>query len=124
MGKHNLLRDSKYHDVLKDLEGKKKPSLCPIDLYGYIQNTADSIDYVSYEKEGLFIGSGAIESGNKSVLHQRMKQAGMRWNIPTAQNMITLRTKSKSELWLQEVTDPVLAHFNCHPSIQFMPVTS
>jgi hypothetical protein len=120
----DLLRASKHREVLEGLKEKKKPALCPVDLYGYIQNNADCIDYASYEKEGLFIGSGAIESGNKSVLHQRLKQAGMRWNPSTAQNMLSLRTKSKSDLWVQDVVNPVLAHFNCHPSIHFLPVTS
>ena len=69
----DLLRDSKYREVLQDLEGKKKPASCSIDLYGYIRNNADSIDYANYEKEGLFIGSGAIESGNKSVLQHKVK---------------------------------------------------
>jgi len=120
----DLLRGSKYYEVLTDLKEKKKPASCPIDLYGYIQNNVDNIDYASYDQEGLFVGSGAIESGNKSVLQHRLKQAGMRWNTPTAQNMLTLRTKSKSELWVQEVVDPVLILFQCHPGVDLLSVTS
>jgi hypothetical protein len=96
-----LLKKSNYNEVIEDLKKKKKPDLCPVDLYGYIQNNAANIDYARYIKEGLYIGSGAIESGNKSVLQQRLKQAGMRWNPQTAQYLLSLRAKYKSGLWHQ-----------------------
>jgi hypothetical protein len=107
-----LLKASKYQKVLSDLKKRKKPHLCPIDLYGYIQNNAENIDYAHYIKEGLFIGSGAVESGNKSVLQQRLKQAGMRWNTQSAQCLLSLRAKYKSKLWRQEVQLPTLALLN------------
>ena len=107
-----LLKASRYKDVLFDLEKRKKPQACPVDLFGYIQNNADHIDYIRYIDEGLFIGSGAIESGNKSVLQQRLKQAGMRWNTQTAQFLLTLRAKYKSNLWVPEVERPILERFN------------
>jgi hypothetical protein len=111
----SLLKESRYMAVLDDLKMRKKPSLCPVDLYGYIQNNVNHIDYAQYLEEGLFIGSGAIESGNKSVLQQRLKQAGMRWNPQTAQYLLTLRSKYKSQLWLSDVVRPVLKHFRDSP---------
>jgi hypothetical protein len=56
-----------------------------------------------YEQKGYFIGSGAIESGNKIVLQQRLKQAGMRWNVETAQNILKLKAKTESGLWHTDV---------------------
>ena len=103
-----LLKKSKWQEVLNELERRKKPVNCTIDLSGYIQNNISNIDYAAYLRDGYFIGSGAIESGNKSVLQQRLKQAGMRWNVHTAQNLLTLRAKYKSKLWLEEVECPVL----------------
>jgi len=103
-----LLKQSKWNEVLDDLKSKKKPVLCPIDLYGYINNNISNIDYARYLDEGYFVGSGAIESGNKIILQQRLKQAGMRWNTQTAQYLLTLRTKYKSGLWTKEVEQPVL----------------
>jgi hypothetical protein len=103
-----FLKESKWNDALKELRHLKKPPSCPIDLTGYINNNISHIDYARYIDEGYFIGSGAIESGNKSVLQQRLKQAGMRWNSQTAQYLLTLRTKYKSGLWAQEVERPVL----------------
>jgi len=63
-----------------------------------------------YESKGYFIGSGAIESGNKIFLQDRLKRAGMRWNIPTAQAMLTLKTKAGSDLWYTDVELLFLAH--------------
>jgi len=111
-----LLKKSKWRDVLNDLAKRKKPANCPIDLLGYIQNNAANIDYAAFLREGYFIGSGAIESGNKSVLQQRLKQAGMRWNVHTAQNLLTLRSKYKSNLWVADVENPVL-NLHATPSL-------
>jgi hypothetical protein len=104
----DLLKKSKWNEVLLDLKHREQPPSCPIDLYGYINNNIDSIDYNRYIECGYFIGSGAIESGNKSVLHQRLKQPGMRWNVQSAQYLLTLRTKYKSGLWTQDVERLVL----------------
>lgn len=103
-----FLKKSKWHKVINDLEKRKKPLNCPVDLHGYITNNASNIDYANYLDEGYFIGSGAIESGNKSVLQQRLKQSGMRWNVETAQCLLTLRTKYKSGLWINDVERPLL----------------
>jgi hypothetical protein len=119
-----MLKKSQYKEVLADLEERGKPGSCPVDLYGYIQNNVANIDYAHYIEEGLFIGSGAIESGNKSVLHQRLKQAGMRWNPLTAQYLLTLRTKYKSNLWVQEVEGPVLKLLQGNLGSPILPVTS
>jgi len=106
----DCLKGSKYHDVLHELEPYKdnKPSGCPINLYSYISNNINCIDYVTYEKNGFFIGSGAIESGNKTILQDRLKRAGMRWNTETAQSMLTLKTKAESDLWYMDVEKPFL----------------
>jgi hypothetical protein len=103
-----LLKDSKWPHVLEILKKIKKPPQCTVDLYGYISNNANHIDYADYSSKGYFIGSGAIEGGNKSVLHQRLKQSGMRWNTATAQCLLSLRTKYKSGLWLRDVVIPTM----------------
>ena len=46
--------------------------------------------------EGLFIGSGVVESGCKTVLGARLKQSGMFWSLKGAKGMIPLRTLEKS----------------------------
>jgi hypothetical protein len=99
------LKKSQYVDVLKELElhDTTHMSKNTVNLRVYITNNVNNIDYAVYEQKGYFIGSGAIESGNKVVMQQRLKQAGMRWNVETAQNMLTLKSKAESLLWHSDV---------------------
>lgn len=105
------LENGQWKDVLKRLEKyKDKPSKqgC-VNLYTYISNNKNNIDYPSYKQQGLFVGSGAIESGNKVVLQNRLKLPGMRWNIKTAQYVLSLKAKLESGLWDSEVV-PFVMH--------------
>jgi len=65
---------------LQELDGSKdkKPNGCPVNLCSHILNNINNIDYATYEKKDYFIGSGAIESGDKIILQDRLKRAGMR----------------------------------------------
>lgn len=105
------LKASQYKFVLQELESQKgkMPSGCHVNLFGYITNNLSNIDYAVYQKKGYFIGSGAIESGNKLILQDRLKRAGMRWNTATAQAMLTLKTKAESCIWFRDVEQPFLA---------------
>ena len=58
------------------------------------------------QRQGVFVGSGAIESGNKLIVQQRLKQAGMRWSVNGAQAVLSLRAKDKSNLWQSHVVQP------------------
>jgi hypothetical protein len=69
------------------------------NLYTYITNNCGRIDYKLFKDNGYFIGSGAIESANKMVIQQRMKQSGMRWSINGGQYIAALRAKHESSLW-------------------------
>jgi hypothetical protein len=104
------LKSSKHDLVLRELEQlDEKPNGCAVNLCGYITNNIKNIDYAAYQKKGYFIGSGAIESGNKLILQDRLKRAGMRWNTTTAQAMLTLKTKAESNIWYRDVEWPFLA---------------
>ena len=109
------LRKSETTRVLKEIKSlaSKTKDFLAVDLHGYILNNINHIDYKTYEQKGYFIGSGAIESGNKVVLQRRLKQAGMRWNTKTAQNMLTLTAKNESGLWLRDVSSLIHKHHNC-----------
>jgi hypothetical protein len=105
------LRKGGSKHVLNELNAlERAPDNCPVNLCAYITNNINNIDYSSYEKKGYFIGSGAIESGNKIILQDRLKRAGMRWNTDTAQALLTLKTKVESKLWLSDVELPFLSH--------------
>lgn len=105
------LKNGEYQCVLNELEAvERTPNNSPVNLYGYIKNNIKNIDYAAYEKKGYFIGSGAIESGNKIILQDRLKRAGMRWNPKTAQSILTLKSKVESKVWKHDVEIPFLAH--------------
>lgn len=91
----------KVHQAIKLIEEKKdeKVSDNTVNLHTYIMNNQKRIDYKAYKDNGYCIGSGAIESANKMVIQQRMKQSGMRWSIHGGQYIAALRTKHESGLW-------------------------
>lgn len=68
-------------------------------LKNYLMNNKDRLNYKYYEDKGYFIGSGAIESGNKCVIQARLKGAGMRWSMDGAQYIASLRAAKKSNRW-------------------------
>ena len=108
-----LLEEGKWKEVLdlpelkKYADGKAKVPKGVVNLYTYIENNKDRIDYPTYRKLGYFYGSGAIESGNKNVGHKRIKQSGMRWLPSKAQGVLVLRCKLLSGLWEEEVVSVV-----------------
>jgi hypothetical protein len=73
------------------------------NLINYIKNNINNIDYANYRSKGYFIGSGAIESSNKTVLQRRLKYGAMRWNVDSGQAVVTLVAKARSGLWESEV---------------------
>lgn len=66
---------------------------------GYLWNNRRRIDYAAYRQAGLPIGSGTVESAAKTLVQQRMKQAGMRWSRTGAQSMLALRARLLSDRW-------------------------
>ena len=77
----------------------------------YLKNNKDKIDYSTYEHKGWFVGSGAIESSNKIIVQQRLKQAGMRWSVDGANYLIALRCYQESGNW-DEIEKIVVDYLN------------
>ena len=97
----DLIKEEKVDEALNYISVKLIKNL-PAgvgNVYNYIENNKDKIKYKTYKAEGYYIGSGPIESGNKTVIQQRMKQAGMRWGVNGGQYIAALRAKYESDLW-------------------------
>src|ERR1035438_7382863 len=60
-------------------------------LIGYYNEIADRRRYAEYLRLGYGIGSGAVESAHKQVVHARLRQAGMRWSEAGARRLLELR---------------------------------
>jgi len=58
---------------------------------GYFQNNARRMRYGEFRKQGLFVGSGVVEAGCKTIIGKRLKQSGMEWTVRGANAIIALR---------------------------------
>jgi hypothetical protein len=58
---------------------------------GYFVHNAARMRYGTFRKQGLFIGSGVIEAGCRSVIGARCKQSGMFWTEEGASAVMALR---------------------------------
>ena len=50
-------------------------------------------------RKGYGIGSGAVESAHKQVVHAPLRQAGMRWSETGAQRLLSLRVLLLNGQW-------------------------
>lgn len=71
------------------VKGKKKEMRDKV--VEYIQKNKKRMQYGEFRRRGLFIGSGVVEAGCKSVIGQRLKQSGMHWTVRGANAIIALR---------------------------------
>jgi len=76
------------------LTGVKKDELDT--ALGYFENNAPRMRYKWFRSRGLFVGSGAVEAGCKSVIGQRLKLSGMHWTVQGAGAITTLRCQQAS----------------------------
>ncbi len=67
----------------------------------YFETNAHRMHYAWYRSLGLFVGSGVVEAGCKSVIGQRLKLSGMRWTEHGATGILTLRCQQASNRWDQ-----------------------
>jgi hypothetical protein len=79
------------------LPRKKPVQALHEDVMDYLTKNVHRMDYPQYLANGWLIGSGAVESGCKTVVCQRLKQAGMRWREYGTDAMCHLRALFKSE---------------------------
>jgi hypothetical protein len=66
---------------------------------GYFTRNRDRMRYDKFRKRGLFVGSGVVEAGCKTVMGRRLKQSGMRWTVRGANSIIALRCCQMSGRW-------------------------
>jgi hypothetical protein len=66
---------------------------------GYFDVNRERMRYADFRKQGLFVGSGVIEAGCKTIVGQRLKQSGMRWTVKGANAIIALRCCQTSDRW-------------------------
>jgi hypothetical protein len=75
----------------------------------YFGHNVQRMQYRTFRRQGLFIGSGVIEAGCKTVIGSRCKQSGMFWGKPGAQNILALRcihaSRHSDQFWKDRLND-------------------
>jgi hypothetical protein len=57
----------------------------------YFERNAERMRYPKFRHQHLFVGSGVIEAGCKTVIGSRLKQSGMFWTVRGANAIVALR---------------------------------
>jgi hypothetical protein len=84
-GVKNLIRETRQQCAGKDNEQTVE------DQLKYFAHNVARMQYRTFRQQGLFIGSGIVEAGCKTVIGSRCKQSGMFWGKPGAENVLALR---------------------------------
>ena len=69
------------------------------EAYNYLLKHSQEMQYSSYRRLGLPIGSGVTEAGCKVVFTQRFKQSGMTWELEGGEVILRLRLAELSGVW-------------------------
>lgn len=97
------LRAGKVQDVIARLK-RLRPKTAELreslaGLIRYYSENVSRMQYDEYLRLGYGIGSGAVESAHKQVVHARMRQAGMRWSEAGARRLLALRLLLLNDNW-------------------------
>lgn len=79
--------------VLPDDPELRKTAVAEIQ---YLDKNKERMRYAQFRAQGLFVGSGVVEAGCKTIIGQRLKQSGMEWTVRGANAIIALRCIMKS----------------------------
>ena len=77
----------------KDVEEK-----CEKEMKYFYKNR-ERMRYNRFRTQDLFVGSGVLEAGCRTVIGQRLKQSGMHWSVKGANSIIALRCCLLSHRW-------------------------
>ena len=77
---------------------KEQKEICEKEI-SYFEKNKARMRYDNFRRQGLFIGSGVVEAGCRTVIGQRLKQSGMFWTVKGANSIIALRCCLLSKRW-------------------------
>jgi hypothetical protein len=58
---------------------------------GHFEKNSARMHYPEFRRQHLFVGTGVMESGCKTVIGSRLKQSGMFWTVRGANAILALR---------------------------------
>ena len=83
--------DTVLREARQSLPRRGKRRGAALKQIAYFESNTDKMRYAEYLARGLFIGSGVVEAGCKTVIGRRLKQSGMFWGVSGAQNVLAIR---------------------------------
>jgi hypothetical protein len=91
----DLLEDGQIEQLAERMRGQL-PARGPRRNEGqksiaYFTTRAPHMRYAHFRRQGLFVGSGVIEAGCKTVIGARLKQSGMFWTVAGANAILAAR---------------------------------
>jgi hypothetical protein len=97
------LDDGKVEDVIHAIRQLSvlptyNKEICDREI-GYFEKNKERMRYAEFRSRGLFVGSGVLEAGCRTVIAQRLKQSGMHWSVEGANSIIALRCSLMSNRW-------------------------
>lgn len=73
-------------------------AICEREI-SYFEKNKKRMRYADFRRQGLFVGSGVLEAGCRTVIGQRLKLSGMHWTVKGANSIIALRCCFLSNRW-------------------------
>jgi hypothetical protein len=97
------LNDGNVEGVIKAIEVLRllpdyDKELCEREI-GYFEKNKERMRYADFRRRKLFVGSGVMEAGCRTIVAQRLKQSGMHWTVKGANSIIALRCSLLSNRW-------------------------
>jgi hypothetical protein len=91
----HLLDEGKIEDLVVALRAIDSPNPELADKIrieaGYFENNTERMRYPAFRSQHLFVGTGVIEAGCKTLIGSRCKQSGMFWTVRGANAILALR---------------------------------
>lgn len=102
------LRNGQWRYVVKELQQHADANPDNLDLVTEIayltkHGEAGRLSYLEFKRQGLPLGSGAIESSIRRVINMRLKNNGTFWREENAESMLQLRALVISDRWDERV---------------------
>lgn len=93
-GVETIIQEARLHSIaLSEGQDRIRQEI------GYLQKNAERMRYARFRASGLFVGSGVVEAGCRSLVGQRLKQSGMKWSVRGANAILALRCILRSRRW-------------------------
>jgi len=122
-----LLRNGQWRRVVEELTGLAERNVESKDARREIayltkHGEAGRLQYPTFRKLGLPLGSGAIESGIRRVINLCLKNNGMFWREEHAESMLQVRAQVISKRWDERVQAMRQRHrYDCRPDWKWTP---